>query len=101
MGARVATAVRTAAQATLTAASTAVYRASAATSRTTSQAAVLAGNLAGAASRGAAGLMTGSPAPLLQWGKAPASPPRVSLGGMRAADRSQRLALAITSAARR
>ncbi|PRW32493.1 hypothetical protein C2E21_8371 [Chlorella sorokiniana] len=92
VGARVARA----AQATIAAASTAVTRASAATVRTTSQAAVAVGSI----TRGAVALAAGRPMPLaLEWGRA-ASPPRASLG-MRAADRSQRLALAITSAARR
>lgn len=51
VGARVAGSFRTAAQATMAAAGTAVYRAGAVTTRTTSQAAVMAGSLAGAASR--------------------------------------------------
>ena len=88
-----------AAQATLAAASTAVSSAAAATTRTSSQVAVMAGNLAGAATqRLAAGR---GPQLALEWGKnAAASPPRASLA-LRAVDRSARLALAITSAARR
>ena len=102
VGARVATAVRSAAHATLAAATTAVTRASAATTRTTSQAVEIAGSVAGAATRGAVQLVGGRPAAgPLEWFIRPASPPRASLGALRAADRSQRLALAITSAARR
>lgn len=99
VGARVAGVVRTAAQATLAAASTAVSSAAAATTRTSSQVAVMAGNLAGAASqRLAAGR---GPQLALEFGKsAAASPPRASLA-LRAVDRSARLALAVTSAARR
>lgn len=103
VGARVASTIRTAAQAALAATTTAVTRASAATRHTTNQAAVLAHSMAGAASRGAAGLMTGRP-PVLEAGRAAAgsvSPLRASLPSLRQIDRSQRLALAITSAARR
>ena len=105
VGARVAVSVRSAAQAALGAAGTVVSRASAATCRTTSQAAVLAGSLAGAATRGAAGLMVGRPpaTTALEMGVASSrgagSPLRASLPSFRALDRSQRLALAITSAA--
>jgi hypothetical protein len=111
VGARVAGTLRTAAQATLAAASSAVSRAGAATSRTTSHAAAVAGSLAGVATRGAAGMMAGrspaldaaAPPPSggIWGGRGPSSPPRASLPSLRGADRSQRLALAITSAARR
>jgi hypothetical protein len=116
VGARVAGSFRTAAQATMAAAGTAVYRAGAVTTRTTSQAAVMAGSLAGAASRSAAGLMLGRQ---LQpegggsggfWGQhqdqsqlqeAPAAQQRASLPSYRGADRAQRLSMAISSVARR
>lgn len=102
VGARMATTLRTAAQAALAATSTAVARASAATRHTTSQAVVAAGSLAGAATRGTAGLMMGRPAPVEARGAAGCgSPLRASLPSFRSIDRSQRLALAITSAARR
>ncbi|KAL4421238.1 hypothetical protein ABPG75_010529 [Micractinium tetrahymenae] len=102
VGARVATTIRTAAQAALAATSTAVARASAATRHTTNQAVVVAGSLAGAATRGAAGLMVGRPTALEARSAAgTASPLRASLPTFRSIDRSQRLALAITSAARR
>ena len=107
VGARMAVSVRTAAQAALGAAGTVMSRASAATCRTTSQAAEMAGNLAGAASRGAAGLLVGRPpaTAALAVGAAGArgagSPLRASLPSFRALDRSQRLALAITSVAAR
>jgi len=104
VGARVAGTIRTAAQAALAATSTAVARASAATRQTTNQAAVLAGSLAGAATRGATGLMVGRNASLALEASSrsgAASPLRASLPTFCAAERSQRLALAITSAARR
>lgn len=113
VGAQVAVTIRTAAHAALGAASTAVARASAATARTTNNAAVMAGNLAGAATRGAAGLMAGRQPGLIQagasssasgsalWAKGSGSPLRASLPTFKSVDRSQRLALAITTAARR